>query len=310
MSAHVAAYAMENAKMIETEKIKIENPTIEIDISKPPSIPVPENTGYSVLSLGAGVQSSALALMFAKGIFFPMPEFAIFADTQAEPPGVYAWLEWLEKQLPFPVEKVTQGDLFIESLEPKLSKAGNLYHQHQILAFIGGDKRKKQGIVARHCTRSFKIDPIYRHVKASIPKKQEVVMVMGISWDEIQRMRDSHRPWVKNRYPLVEQRITRDMCKRWMVQEGYPEPPRSACVFCPYHNNAEWKRLKTEEPDQFQKAVDYEKKLQSLYEKFSNMDGVPYLHNSCKPLEEIDFDSNEAGQRDLFFGECEGMCGI
>ena len=38
-----------------------------------------------VLSLGAGVQSTALALMAAKKVIKPMPEFAIFADTQAEP---------------------------------------------------------------------------------------------------------------------------------------------------------------------------------------------------------------------------------
>ena len=279
-----------------------------IDSDSTPSIPVPEQTGYSVLSLGAGVQSSALALMYAKRVFDPMPDVAIFADTQAEPPSVYEWLDWLQKQLPFPVVKVTQGDLAIESTKAKVSKAGNTYQQNQIPAFIGG-KDGKKGIVARHCTRNFKIDPIYRYTKRNVKKGQRVVMVMGISWDEIQRMRDSHRSWVDNRYPLVEQRITRQMCKDWMVQNGYPEPPRSACVFCPYHNNTEWRRLKNEEPDQFEKAVQYEKRLQDLYKKLSNMDGTPYLHSSCKPLETIDFDSKEH-QGDLFLGECEGMCGI
>ena len=42
-----------------------------------------------ILSLGAGVQSSALALMFAKGELTPMPAGAIFADTGAEPKYVY-----------------------------------------------------------------------------------------------------------------------------------------------------------------------------------------------------------------------------
>ena len=56
-----------------------------------------------VLSLGAGVQSSTLALMAAKGEVGPMPTAAIFADTQAEPASVYKWLDWLEAQLPFPV---------------------------------------------------------------------------------------------------------------------------------------------------------------------------------------------------------------
>ncbi len=64
-----------------------------------------------LLSLGAGVQSSTLALMAAAGEVTPMPLAAIFADTQAEPPSVYRWLDWLEKQLPFPVHRVTAGDL-------------------------------------------------------------------------------------------------------------------------------------------------------------------------------------------------------
>ncbi len=56
-----------------------------------------------ILSLGAGVQSSTLALMAAAGEVSPMPTAAIFADTQDEPASVYKWLDWLEKQLPFPV---------------------------------------------------------------------------------------------------------------------------------------------------------------------------------------------------------------
>ena len=41
-----------------------------------------------ILSLGAGVQSSTLALMIAHGEL-PMVDHAIFADTGAEPAGVY-----------------------------------------------------------------------------------------------------------------------------------------------------------------------------------------------------------------------------
>ena len=65
----------------------------------------------TVISLGAGVQSSVMALMAAHGEITPMPDCAIFADTQAEPTRVYEWLSWLETQLPFPVHKVTKGSL-------------------------------------------------------------------------------------------------------------------------------------------------------------------------------------------------------
>ncbi len=59
------------------------------------------------ISLGAGVQSSTMALMAAAGEITPMPDCSVFADTQAEPGSVYKWLDWLEKQLPYPVHRVT-----------------------------------------------------------------------------------------------------------------------------------------------------------------------------------------------------------
>jgi 3'-phosphoadenosine 5'-phosphosulfate sulfotransferase (PAPS reductase)/FAD synthetase len=64
----------------------------------------------NILSLGAGVQSSTMALMAAHGEL-PMPDCAIFADTQWEPKAIYKHLDWLEKQLPFPVHRVTAGSL-------------------------------------------------------------------------------------------------------------------------------------------------------------------------------------------------------
>ena len=51
-----------------------------------------------ILSLGAGVQSTTLALMAARGDLptqFPQPLAAVFADTGWEPASVYRHLEWL-----------------------------------------------------------------------------------------------------------------------------------------------------------------------------------------------------------------------
>ena len=74
----------------------------------------------TVLSLGAGVQSSTLALMAAQGEVTPMPDVAVFADTGYEPKAVYDWLDWLEKELPYPVEKVTRGNLRDDKIKTKV----------------------------------------------------------------------------------------------------------------------------------------------------------------------------------------------
>ena len=55
-----------------------------------------------ILSLGAGVQSSTLALKIKHGEI-PMVDAAIFADVKGEPKAVYTCLDWLEKQLNYPV---------------------------------------------------------------------------------------------------------------------------------------------------------------------------------------------------------------
>jgi hypothetical protein len=53
-----------------------------------------ENANIRYISLGAGVQSSVMALMAARGEIGPMPDCAVFADTQWEPAGVYEHLGW------------------------------------------------------------------------------------------------------------------------------------------------------------------------------------------------------------------------
>lgn len=66
-----------------------------------------------VLSLGAGIQSTTLALMAAHGEIGPMPDCAIFADTGWEPQAVYEHLEWLMSGnvLPYPVHIVSAGNI-------------------------------------------------------------------------------------------------------------------------------------------------------------------------------------------------------
>jgi len=56
---------------------------------------MPTEPTLRVLSLGAGVQSSVMALMAAHGEL-PRINCAIFADTQWEPKAIYEHLDWLE----------------------------------------------------------------------------------------------------------------------------------------------------------------------------------------------------------------------
>lgn len=273
-----------------------------------PPLAAPPCSPFVVLSLGAGVQSSALALMAAAGEIGPMPKCAIFADTQAEPKGVYDWLDYLEKQLPFPVYRVTAGNLMEASLRVRTSEAGNKYTKHAVPAFIV-DASGQKGLLMRQCTLDFKITVIIREI-ARLRKaagKPHVTQWIGISLDEAKRMKPSRVSYITNEWPLVANRISRRECLAWMEKRGFPKPPRSSCTFCPYHSDAEWRRLKSEDPDGFAQAVEYDELIRETLQGVIR--GTPYLHASRVPLREVDFDVDN-GQPELWPQECEGMCGV
>jgi len=265
----------------------------------------------NILSLGAGVQSSTLALMSAHGEVEPMPVAAVFADTQAEPDSVYKWLAWLETQLPFPVHRVTAGSLENEVLTMRVSAKGRKYSRTAIPVFTRNVDGQLGRVPYRTCTRDFKLRPLMKKAReiAGIKRGQKTVGVVqwiGISVDEYTRAKPSRDPWCKSRFPLIEKRMSRNACLDWMDSNGYPEPPRSACWFCPFHSLSEWRRLRDDEPKHWKQAIDFERALQE-----ARVSAVPYLHRSCVPLNEVDLRTDaDHGQLMLWQNECEGMCGV
>jgi hypothetical protein len=272
------------------------------------------------LSLGAGVQSSTLAFMAACGEVAPMPTAAIFADTQAEPKSVYKWLEFLIKELPFPVIVETRGDLSKDnSLIRTATASGKVCIDSLIPAFLVTQNSSNVAttILQRRCTGRYKIDVVQKAIrkllgKQQIPTDSEALCEqwIGISLDEAHRMKPSRVSWIRNAWPLIDRRATRRDCFAWMKEHKLPKPPRSACVFCPYHSDAEWKRLQDEEPEEFRKAVLFERRFQRAAAKTDTMHGKPFLHRSFVLLDQVTFHPKLMPKVDLFGNECEGMCGV
>ena len=275
----------------------------------------------TILSLGAGVQSSALALMAEAGEV-PKPDHAIFADTGAEPRGVYEWLSWLEGELSFPVHRVKEKAGLTRSLEASAatgSRSANAPFFTKMGAYkkLAGDLvqvSERAGMLRRTCTLEFKIKPIELKTREilgvapgrRVPKGILINSMQGISLDEIQRMRESPRSWAAFTYPLVERRMTRHDCKLWMKRNGYPEPPRSACVYCPYHSNDEWRRIRDYDPEGWKEAIRVDNLIRSGHQK---TEARLYVHQSLLPLSEVDLRTDEEFGQMTFLGECEGLCG-
>jgi len=273
-----------------------------------------------VISLGAGVQSSTMALMAAHGEIGPMPKCAIFADTKAEPQSVYRWLDWLEKRLPFPVRRVIQGaGLVDDTLRLRRRKDNTGYWSPSGVPHYNRNNDGTTGHGPRQCTKNFKIAPIARETRRIMKESgaQHIVRWIGISLDEVHRMKPSRDKYSTHIWPLIDKRMTRHDCKLWMDRHGYPPAPRSACVFCPYHSDSEWRRLKIEEPEEFELAVKFERDYQQTRSQQTRSQQtrlrvvVPFLHKSCVPLSQVDFSTDEDhGQQVMFGNECEGMCGV
>lgn len=246
-----------------------------------------------VLSLGAGVQSSTLALMMARGEIEPA-QHAIFADTQWEPGAVYRWLDWLTPQLPFPVHRVTQGSLRDAVLRNSNATGGRFA---SVPWFMPG------GMGRRQCTREYKLDPLRRKMRELVGKKGQVEVCIGISVDEAHRMKPSRNQWQRHTWPLIDLRMTRADCLAWMDRMGYPTPPKSSCLGCPYHSDTQWQEIKAV-PAEWADVVAVDQAIRF----FPKMRKPQFMHRSCKAIDEVQF-TNEA-QADLFGNECEGMCGV
>lgn len=262
----------------------------------------------TILSLGAGVQSSVMALMAAKGEITPMPDYAIFADTMAEPKGVYDWLDWLETQLPFPVLRISHGDL----------KAAILNGEDRFAPppFFTSSDGISEGLLRRQCTREYKVTPIIKKIRelAGYKPRQRipadhVEQWIGISQDEIQRMKDAPEKWINNRWPLLELRMSRLHCLEWMRDNGYNElPSKSACTFCPYHSNRSWREMKANDPESWEEAVMVDKRIRN---GFNGTTHKLYVHRSLVPLDQADLSDPAKDQITFsFMDECEGMCGV
>lgn len=277
--------------------------------------------GLNIISLGAGVQSSVMALMASELPAEKRPAFAVFADTMGEPPSVYQWLDWLEPRLAFPLHRVKKGPLAEDCQRVKRTKSGKRRWDLSIPMYVKSENGKPAPIT-RGCTLNYKIHPINRLIRSNIPphtymawrkmfrrglEPDPLVSVwLGISTDEASRMKPAREPWLKNRWPLIEWEMNRSDCLLWMKKNGFPRPPRSACYFCPFHSDVEWARLRKEEPASFQKAVEFERECHLLFEKQDSLTDKPFLHKSLTPLSEVDFSDADVG----FDNECEGHCGI
>lgn len=255
-----------------------------------------------VLSLGAGVQSTTLALMIARGDLPPV-DCSIFSDTQWEPAAVYKHLGWLETVLPFPVYRVTKGNLRAD-LMAGMNSTGQRF---AAVPWFMISKDGKDGMGRRQCTSEYKLRPLQRKVVELMGGKRPhggCEMLIGISQDEAWRRKPSRVQYIVNQFPLLDKQMTRQDCLRWMEERQYPKPPKSSCIGCPFHSDTQWRALT---PLEFADAVEVDRAIRHQPKRKATQ----FMHSKRIPLEQVDLSTaEERGQLNMFINDCEGMCGI
>lgn len=276
-----------------------------------------------ILNLGAGVQSTTLYLWAIDGQL--EIDRAIFADTGDEPESVYKHLQFLLSLNGPPIDIVKACE---NSLGDNLVKGMNSTGQRHVSipTFLSLGDGAAPALGRRQCTAEYKIRPIDQRVrqlcgleKGQRCREQLAVQIMGLSFDEPKRVanvkgRFESIAWSKPEFPLFDEYMTRADCVNYLEKRlpNY-EVPRSACVYCPFHSDEEWLRVK-ENPTDWARAVEIDEAIRDKTSMCNtNMRATQYLHRSCLPLVEVDLQAkapDKQGRINFSTFDCEGMCGV
>lgn len=270
-----------------------------------------------VMSFGGGVQTVAMAALAANGEI-ERPDFCVFADPGNESKLTYRYIstfsKWMaERGLRLIV--ASRGNLADDVLNLKGKRTVPLSLPVFTLSPTG-----EKGMLMRQCTQEYKITIVFRTIRRELGlvrkrlKPDAIRVALGISTDEVIRMKPCRAPGFTNCWPLIEKRMSRQDCLDYIKKCGLPKPPKSACIFCPYHSDAFWKEMRVSRPDEWDEAVKFDYAIREKWPKMwkkagSKMKSTVFLHSQRVPLNQVKLGAMH-DEPDLFGNECEGHCGL
>jgi hypothetical protein len=247
-----------------------------------------------VWSCGGGTQSGAIALLIGQKKL-PTPDMAFMSDTGREKASTWPFVDgFIRPQL---------AKVGVELQVIKASDFGNI----SLFSTAGGilmpgftTQSGKIGKLPPFCSSKWKIDIGERFLR-SLGIKTATNWI-GISVDEMRRVRKQHRPWLALWYPLIfGVPVRRVQCISMIRAAGWlGDIPHSACWMCPNLQDEEWIDMRDNWPDDFERACTLDEELRSTDPHF-------FLHASCVPLRSVMLTLREAGP-DLFDRSCTGGC--
>lgn len=273
-----------------------------------------------ILSFGAGMQSTALALMSCenanakrKGQQPPFPlvpiyDLVVFCNLGFEPP-------WVMKQVEFTQKACEQTGIWFTVLEsPLYNDFMENFGERRTISIpwwtLGDNGHKSK--MPRNCTIDYKVGVISKFVRWKVlgykkgqrlrdEDKKAHKMHMGFSFEEKRRCRESPNPMFVNRFPLVDMELVRADNYAYIRDVWGLETKASACTFCPFHQNYFFKHLRENLPETYEKLVGVDELLRDKNPK-PPMNADLFISRSRKRLVELtDEDCDDA--------QCFEYCG-
>ncbi|MGN9161245.1 hypothetical protein [Clostridium sulfidigenes] len=263
-----------------------------------------------ILSCGAGMQSTALALMscekkkYGDDIYpeVPIYDAILFCDLGEEPRWVYDQVYFIQCAcedvgIPFYVLESNLHSHYVENF----GKARVVS-----IPFWTIDESGKKGKMMRNCTLDYKINVMQKFIRANLlgyKKGQRTrsedlkahEMHLGFSVEEKHRCKDNPHKMFVNKFPLCDMNLERKDNYAYIKDVWGLETKASACTFCPFHRNYFFKHLKANYQEEYRKLIEFDDLLE-IEQPNTKIRSKLYISRSrkrIKDLNEDDFNDKE-----------------
>lgn len=251
-----------------------------------------------VWAYGGGTQTAAIAVLVHRGEL-PKPDLVVMSDTGREASETWEYL-W-NVMAPYLAEVGVAVEIAPHDLATKDLYGGADGDSLLLPAF------SPKGKLPSYCSGEWKREVSRRYMRRR--GIETCTLWLGYSVDEMKRMHLSRNRWQTHAFPLIEKRITRKGCVMLVEQEGLPTPPKSSCWMCPHRRDWQWQRLRDHYPDDWAKAVELDRAIRAA-DLAGGRDGL-FLHESRRPLEEIQFAKEPEAEQGSLFRACDsGYCWV
>lgn len=269
-----------------------------------------------ILSFGAGMQSTALALMSCENAIFKTPKHplvpiydtVIICDLGLEPP-------WVKTQMDFVERSCRSAGIFYKVLDTPLYQDFLENFGERRTVSIPWWTLKEDGHkskMPRNCTLDYKVNAITKYVrwellgykKGQRLKPEDVKaheMHMGFSLEESRRCHENPHKLFVNKFPLVEMGWERKDSYKYILEVWGLDTKASACAFCPFHRNYFFQYVKENHQETYDAILKVDHTLRDKNPR-PPMDSDLFISRSRKRIEDLTpEDCNDA--------ECFEYCG-